>query len=68
MTVKGKTSNHQKATTGVPQGSVRHPLLFILFINDKNKSISVICRLNISFLLKNVPKPMVTLKKEIDKV
>ena len=70
VVVEGKHSSRSEVTSGVPQGTVLGPLLFIIFINDITKNTSSNVRLFVDDCLLyhtiNCDADAITLQKDID--
>ena len=70
VVLEGKHSSRSEVTSGVPQGTVLGPLLFLIFINDITKNTSPNARLFANDCLlyhtRNCEADAITLQKDID--
>ena len=70
VVLEGKHSSRSEITSGVPQGTVLGPLLFLIFINDITKNTSSNVRLFVDNCLLyrtiNCDADAITLQKDID--
>lgn len=61
--LNGQVSTHQQVNTGVPQGSILGPLLFIIYVDDlryATKFFETICYADDTTLLFSIPKNLST--------
>jgi retron-type reverse transcriptase len=69
VTVLGETSKECKVTSGVPQGSILGPILFLLYVNDLPKAIKsskVACFANDTKVLKQIDNLQDTVRLQTD--
>jgi hypothetical protein len=72
VTIEGDKSNTAKVTSGVPQGTVLDPLMFLLYINDIGNAITSKIRLfaddSLLYLAISTKDDCKRLKQDLDKM